>query len=365
MTKIDINLPSHHYQVVIDQRGQSALGTYVATVWSARRVALITDTNVGPLYASAMKAQLVAAGFTVTVITLPAGEDSKSLATLGQVTQTLAQAGFTRSDGIIALGGGVIGDVAGLVAALYMRGISLIQVPTSLTAQVDASVGGKTAVNLAQTKNVLGAFYQPDLVLIDPQFLVTLADRDLVEGYAEVVKVSALAGTSFFAQTGTIQTVADIRQVASSLISASVHYKADVVLGDEKEAGWRQVLNFGHTIGHAIELEAHGKLRHGEAVAIGMVAISRYFEAVGISTPGLTLALKERLLSVGLPITSPLMGTAAFFDHLINDKKQHAGEINLIAVTKPGQPRIIPKPLTAFPNIIKTIQTLEKGETAK
>lgn len=365
MTKLTIQLPAKAYDLVFDAVGMANLGAYVAGVWSPRQVAVITDTKVGPLYAQMVKSSLLAAGFNVTVLTLPAGEGTKSLTTLGQVSQTLAQHGFTRADGIVALGGGVIGDLAGLVAALYMRGISFIQVPTSLTAQVDASVGGKTAVNLTQTKNVLGAFYQPDFVLIDPTFLDTLTDRDLVEGYGEVVKVSALAGGDFFDQTGKIQTVADLRQQAAALTVASIGYKAEVVMADEKEAGRRQVLNFGHTIGHAIELEAKGKLRHGEAVAVGMVAITRYFEHVGISAPGLTEALAERLMAVGLPLRSSLMGKPAFFDHLVNDKKQRGGKINLVALSKPGQPRILTKELTAFPNIIKTIQTLEGGATAE
>ena len=314
----------------------------------------MTDQNVGPLYLADVSASLAQHGFTVHTTTVPAGETSKSLQMVEQIVGEMAAYGFTRQDAIVALGGGVVGDLTGVIASLYMRGIAFAQIATSLTAQVDASVGGKTAVNMATVKNIMGSFYQPDMVLIDPDFLQTLSDRDLVEGYAEVVKTSVLAGGDFWRLTGDIKTVAAIRERAETLITKSVVYKRDIVVADEKEGGVRKYLNFGHTLGHAIELMAHGELRHGEAVAIGMVAISERFEKAGITESGITALLRDRLVAVGLPVTSPLIGQAAFYDHLKNDKKNAAGTLQLVAISVPGQPTIVQKDLADMPAFVES-----------
>ena len=342
---IKVTLPNTQYDVIIETGLRYAIGEQLAKVWSPRQVLVVTDEQVASHYLADTVRDLNKHGFTVIEAVLPVGEGTKSLTIVEKLIAQMAEAGFTRQDGIVALGGGVIGDVTGVTASLYMRGIAFAQIATSLTAQVDSSVGGKTAVNLATVKNIIGTFYQPDVVLIDPAYLDTLADRDLVEGYAEVVKTSALAGGEFWQFTGRIKTIADIRANAPALISQSIQYKADIVMADEKEAGVRKYLNFGHTIGHAIELMAQGALRHGEAVAIGMVAISDRFKRDGISTPGLTNQLVDRLVTVGLPVFSPLIGEAAFYDHLKNDKKNNAGTLQLVALTAIGEPTIVPKKL--------------------
>ncbi|MDR3190150.1 MAG: 3-dehydroquinate synthase [Lactobacillaceae bacterium] len=352
MSIVTVDLKTKQYAVKIGATLHNHIGSEVASVWTPRKVALLTDSNVGPLYLSATSAQLTAAGFEVLPLQVPAGEQAKSLPTVSTLVEQMAQAGFTRGDGLIALGGGVIGDLGGVVASLYMRGIGFIQIATSLTAQVDSSVGGKTAVNLESTKNIIGTFYQPDLVLVDSTYLDTLADRDLVEGYAEVVKTSALADAAFFALTGTIQSVDDIRANAIELSTRSIEYKAKVVMDDEKEAGQRQFLNFGHTIGHAIELLAHGGLRHGEAIAIGMITISQRFERDGLTAKGLTQALSERLTVVGLPINSDIIGSPEFYAKLINDKKNHGGQLNLVALSDIAQPTIIKKAISDMPEFI-------------
>ncbi|WEV55100.1 3-dehydroquinate synthase [Leuconostocaceae bacterium ESL0723] len=352
MTTVPVELTNKTYEVKIDQGISQHLGDEVAQVWSPRKVALITDSNVGPLYLDQTQRQLAAAGFEVLPLTVPAGEGSKSFATAGDLIGRLASAGFTRQDGVIALGGGVVGDLSGVVASLYMRGIAFIQIATSLTAQVDSSVGGKTAVNLGDTKNIAGSFYQPDLVLVDSDYLKTLSDRDLVEGYGEVVKTSALDGPEFFALTGEIKSPADIRRQAVELSTRSIAYKARIVMADEKESGQRQFLNFGHTFGHAIELLAHGKLRHGEAIAIGMVTISERFERDGITPVGITVALKDRLTAVGLPTDSDLIGTPEFFQHLVNDKKNRGGVLNLVALAAIGEPVIVKKPIEDMPAFV-------------
>ena len=351
---IHVKLASKAYDVVIASGVRHQVGERLATIWQPRQVMIVTDQNVGPLYLADVSASLAQHGFTVHTTTVPAGETSKSLQMVEQIVGEMAACGFTRQDAIVALGGGVVGDLTGVIASLYMRGIAFAQIATSLTAQVDASVGGKTAVNMATVKNIMGSFYQPDMVLIDPDFLQTLSDRDLVEGYAEVVKTSVLAGGDFWRLTGDIKTVAAIRERAETLITKSVLYKRDIVVADEKEGGVRKYLNFGHTLGHAIELMAHGELRHGEAVAIGMVAISERFEKAGITESGITALLRDRLVAVGLPVTSPLIGQVAFYDHLKNDKKNAAGTLQLVAISVPGQPTIVQKDLADMPAFVES-----------
>ncbi|MFL2019522.1 3-dehydroquinate synthase [Weissella hellenica] len=343
---ITVSLPNKIYQIKIANGLREQIGAQIQGVWSQRQILIMTDEQVGHYYLAETCAQLEAVGYQVTTLVLPGGEQTKTLPYLEQAITMLADNHFTRDDGIIALGGGVIGDLAGLTAATYMRGIGFIQLATSLTAQVDSSVGGKTAINLGQTKNIMGTFYQPDLVLIDPSYLKTLANRDLVEGYAEVVKTSALAGGVFWELTGKIQSTVDILENALTLITQSVQYKAGIVIQDEQEAGIRKYLNFGHTIGHAIELLAHGKLRHGEAVSIGMIAITQRFVQADISTVKFLDDLRHRLTVVGLPIDSPLVQNSNMLHQLVHDKKNHAGVLQLVAIKTPGEPLIIPKALT-------------------
>ncbi|BDR57274.1 3-dehydroquinate synthase [Xylocopilactobacillus apis] len=293
---ISVKLVNHEYNVIIEPDSAKKIGQFVQNVWNFwnyRKIAIITDDNVAPLYLNNVSDQLTAVGFNCLKLIVKHGEEAKSLNSVAMLIKQMASAGFTRDDGVVALGGGVIGDLAGLTASLYMRGISYLKIATSLTAQVDSSVGGKTAVDLAGIKNVIGTFYQPDLVIVDPNYLLTLDDRNLVEGYAEVVKTSVLAGPDFFAMTGTIKTIANLKLQCEKLIERSISYKANIVMADEKEAGIRQFLNFGHTFGHPIESLNHGLMRHGEAVSIGMIAVTKMFEKLGISPTGLTLQLKK------------------------------------------------------------------------
>lgn len=349
---ITVTLPNKTYDVKIEMGLGRKIGESVQQVWSKRKVIVITDEQVGDLYLHTTISELKKADFDVITATVPVGEKSKSLKFVGEIIQTMADNGFTRGDGVIALGGGVVGDLSGTVASLYMRGIAFIQIATSMTAMVDSSVGGKTAVNLGQVKNIIGSFYQPDLVMIDPIFLNSLSERNLVEGYGEVVKCSALEGGDFFELTGKIKKVDDILANATELIERSVNFKADVVMKDEKESNLRRILNFGHTLGHAIELLANGKLMHGEAVAIGMVTISKCFEATNVTPETVTSEIKSRLDAVGLPTSSNLIGTPEFFDHLKNDKKNDHETLNLVALKNIGEPVIVPTKLTEMPDFI-------------
>ncbi|AKP67510.1 3-dehydroquinate synthase [Companilactobacillus ginsenosidimutans] len=349
---ITVTLPTKKYDVKIEMGLGRKIGETVKEVWSKRKVIVVTDEQVGDLYLHTTINELKKADFDVITATVPVGEKSKSLKFVGEIIETMADNGFTRGDGVIALGGGVVGDLSGTVASLYMRGIAFIQIATSLTAMVDSSVGGKTAVNLGKVKNIIGSFYQPDLVIIDPIFLNSLSERNLVEGYGEVVKCSALEGGDFFDLTGKINKVDDILSNAPDLIERSVNFKANVVMKDEKESNLRRILNFGHTLGHAIELLADGKLMHGEAVAIGMVTISQCFEKTGVTPASVTSAIQTRLESVGLPTSSNLIGTDAFFDHLKNDKKNDHGTLNLVALKNIGEPIIVPTKLTEMPEFV-------------
>lgn len=340
MARVEVQLPTKQYEVQIENGLLQQIGGLIEQTWPSRQVALISDTNVAPLYQADITEQLVRHGFQVREYAVPAGEASKAWPVIADLATKMAGDHFTRSDGVIALGGGVVGDLAGFVASIYMRGISFIQIPTSLLAQVDSSVGGKTAIDLGEAKNILGTFYQPDAVFIDPTTLTTLSDRYVAEGYGEIVKTAALDSTDFWHLTEQINSIDDIRSHATELSQRSIGYKARIVMADEKESGQRQLLNFGHTMGHAIELLAHGKLAHGEAVSIGMVHLMQVFEDLKLASTGITAAIKERLQAVGLPLDSPLLGTAAFYDKIKNDKKNKNGKLNLVYLQAIGQPAI-------------------------
>lgn len=340
MAKVEVKLPQTNYTVLIEEGLLATVGQLIAKQWSTRKVALITDSNVGPLYADQVIRQLEAHDFKVCQYVVAAGEASKAWPVVADLTAKMAADHFTRSDGVVALGGGVVGDLAGFTASIYMRGISFIQIPTSLLAQVDSSVGGKTAIDLGEAKNIVGTFYQPDAVYIDPQTLATLSDRYVAEGYGEIVKTAALDSLDFWHLIEQINSVTDIRQHATELSRRSIGYKARIVMEDEKEAGNRQLLNFGHTMGHAIELLAHGQLAHGEAVSIGMVHIMRVFEKLNLTRPGIAAAIENRVTAVGLPVDSKLLGTDEFYEKIKNDKKNKNGTLNLVYVEDYGKPHI-------------------------
>ncbi|XEO94893.1 3-dehydroquinate synthase [Latilactobacillus sakei] len=352
MPTISVNLTTQEYQIKIETGLATAIGHEVQQVWSARKIALVTDTNVGPLYQTQITEQLTQAGFQVTVLTIPAGESAKSLEQAMILYQALVTANFNRSDGLIALGGGVVGDLTGFVASTYMRGLPFIQIPTSLLAQVDSSVGGKTALDLPAGKNLVGTFYQPDLVLIDPQMLETLPQRQLVTGYAEVVKVAALVGNDFWNLVQQIASPSAILDKAPELITRSIAYKAQIVMADVQESGQRRLLNFGHTIGHAVESLANGELTHGEAVSIGLVAMSRLFEQPTQIAAQLQIVLER----VGLPVTHPLLQSPALFEKIAHDKKNQGVLINIVYLKAIGQPTILQLPLTQFSAQLKMKQ---------
>ncbi len=320
----------------------SKTGSWVKGLWQPQKIAIITDDHVGSLYAETVQSSLEKAGFETIVFEFLEGEASKNLDTVNQTYEFLVKNGMTRSDGIIALGGGVVGDLAGFVASTYMRGIHFLQIPTSLTAQVDSSIGGKTGVNTLFAKNMVGTFCQPDGVLIDPNTLKTLGKRELIEGMGEVVKYGLIDDVELWETLEQLDgSVESILENADYIIYHSCEVKRKVVVEDELDNGVRLYLNFGHTIGHAIEATAgYGQVMHGEAVAIGMVQISRIAEKKGLMPAGITEKIIAMCEKFGLPTAHQPWNKEELYTALSHDKKARGRTIKLVIVPKLGQAAI-------------------------
>jgi 3-dehydroquinate synthase len=298
------------YRVSVAAGILDRVGEIVRERAPAHRYAVITDDQVGPRYAARVTASFGPA-MAPRVITVAGGEGRKTRETWAQVTDALLTDGFGRDSAIVALGGGVIGDLAGFVAATFMRGIPYVQVPTTLLAMVDASIGGKTGVDTAAGKNLVGAFHQPSAVLADPETLATLPTPHLRAGLAEVIKHGVIADAGYFERVVTnLPRVLDRRgegwlDALTPLVARSVEIKADVVTRDEREAGLRKTLNFGHTLGHAIELCGNYETLHGEAVAAGMVLESALAERAAVAEPGTLARVRDAVSAAGLPTHRP------------------------------------------------------------
>lgn len=338
-----VSLGERSYPIAIGVGTLERLGARLAELRLGARVAIVTNPVVARLYRQAVEQTLSDAGFHATVLQVPDGEEHKNLAWLAFLYDRLVDARLERDSAILALGGGVIGDLAGFTAATFQRGVPFVQVPTTLLAQVDSSVGGKTAVNHSGGKNLIGAFHQPRLVWIDVTTLRTLPRREVQAGMAEVIKHAAILGPSLFELLE--QRLDDVMALDPPLLVEVVRQncaiKAAVVGEDERESGYRAVLNFGHTIGHAIEMltEYRGFL-HGEAVAIGMAAAARLSQARGLCAPAVTERLIALLRRVGLPTEIPgeLVGR-----HLAlaieADKKVRGGKVKFVCLEDIGRVR--------------------------
>ena len=308
-------------------------GEEILKTFSPSRIHIVTDSNVAPLYLEQLAQQFE---LPVSSTVIPAGEEHKRLSTVEGIYHDLLAVGFTRKDLIIALGGGVVGDITGFAAATLLRGVSLCQIPTTLLAQVDSSVGGKTGVDLAEGKNLVGAFYQPRLVLIDPEVLNTLPDTTFADGMAEVVKYGYIANPDILDMVSQ----PDYKAHISDVIYECVKIKRDVVAIDEHDTGLRMILNFGHTVGHAVEkLGNYTELTHGQAVAIGMVAALRLGALRGDAD--LSAPLVALLHKIGLP-TELTHDREAIFGALLSDKKKFGSTVNFILVREPGRAEITP-----------------------
>jgi 3-dehydroquinate synthase len=326
-----ISLPS--YEVVVEPGALGNVARLIAPFAEGRRIAIVTDEHVDQLYARRIAAQLNGAD----VFSIAPGEATKTRDTWARVTDDLLSTGFARDTLIVAAGGGVVGDLAGFVAATYMRGVPFIQVPTTLLAMIDASVGGKTGVDTAAGKNLVGAFHQPVLVIADPNVLATLPANHFRAGLAEALKHGVIADAEYFGRIAQArETTARDERGLTALIAESVRIKASVVARDERESGLRKVLNFGHTIGHAIESVSNYKLLHGEAVAIGMALESALAERLGVAKPGTCDAIRDALNAIGLPSTFPALDRGAVLAATRSDKKSRGGRVEYALPSKVG-----------------------------
>jgi 3-dehydroquinate synthase len=339
--RIAVATLSRQYQVWLG-RGLLDQSMPLREVCGGRQILVLSNQTVAPLYLQRVLAHLD--GFAVQVELLPDGEIHKSWDNAGRVLTVLASIPASRDVTIIALGGGVIGDLAGFVAATYMRGVRFVQLPTTLLAMVDSSVGGKTAVNLPAGKNLAGAFWQPARVLIDPDVLSTLPKRELCAGLAEVLKYGAIRDRGFFdwLLEHADALLACEPAAVQHAIAVSVRHKAEVVAADETEQGERALLNFGHTFGHAIEAaQQYCGLLHGEAVAVGMLLAARMSERLGHASATDTAALHDLLLRLGLPVAVPAgLLSAQLLALMRGDKKNQSGRIRLILWNGVGQARL-------------------------
>jgi len=318
------------YPVTVAEGAFDHLADVIQSVAAhANRIAVITDSEVGPRYADRAKKQL---GARAAVFTIPSGEQHKTRDTWARLTDEMLANGFARDSIVVALGGGVVGDIAGFVAATYMRGVPVIQVPTSLLAMVDASVGGKTGVDTPEGKNLVGAFHQPSAVVIDPLVLRTLPPEHLRAGFAEIVKHGVVADATYFERASSFveqwplsgqQGLPEL----TDIIARSVEIKAAIVARDERESGLRKVLNFGHTIGHAIEAATEFGTLHGQAVAIGLVAEAKLAEKIGVAKTGTARVIERVCRAAGLQTKMPSIPVDTIIGFTRSDKKVRAGRV--------------------------------------
>jgi len=338
MTTLNVDLGTRSYPIYIDSgllNENSLLSRYI----HGKRVCIVSNTIVAPLYLATLKSKL--AGFQVDEIILPDGEAQKSLANFDVIMSHLLENRHGRDSTLIALGGGVIGDITGFAAACYQRGINFIQIPTTLLSQVDSSVGGKTAVNHPLGKNMIGAFYQPKAVFIDVDSLSTLPVREFNAGMAEVIKYGILGDAKFFTwlEDNSEKIKSGDKATLIEMIETCCRCKADIVSADETEKGVRALLNLGHTFGHAIEADqGYGKWLHGEAVATGMVLASKLSVALNLLEASDLRRIETLIAAFDLPLIAPEnMGFEEFICHMRRDKKNLAGVIRLIVPTAIGQ----------------------------
>ncbi|HEX3624382.1 MAG TPA: 3-dehydroquinate synthase [Verrucomicrobiae bacterium] len=338
---VPVQLGSRGYTIKIGPALLQNIGPECARLKPGDRCAIITDKNAGKFYAKTVFDSLVRAGFSPVLVTVAAGESAKNLRTVAACYDQLAAHRLERKSFIVALGGGVVGDLAGFVAATYLRGIPFVQVPTTLLAQVDSSVGGKTGVNLRAGKNLVGAFYQPRLVLCDTDTLETLPAREFRAGLAEVIKYGIIYDARLFAvlERGLEKILRLDDKTLAPIIARCCEIKAEVVSQDETENGLRAILNFGHTIGHAIENSfGYGKLLHGEAISIGQVMAARLSEMVMGMPHGDVQRIEALFARAGLPtqIQINVSRRQRLFDAMRLDKKTTGGEVRFVLARKIG-----------------------------
>ncbi|MBI4833828.1 MAG: 3-dehydroquinate synthase [Planctomycetes bacterium] len=343
MNKIIVRLGEKTYPVFIGEGLVEQAGMLLRRPLARRcRLAVVTDSNIGRLYGKKIRHSLERAGFSVNLITLPPGEKTKSLKTVEKIYHKLLSARLDRSSAVIGFGGGVIGDIAGFVASTFMRGIDFIQVPSSLLAQVDSGVGGKVAINLPEGKNLIGSFYQPRLVIIDPSLLKTLPGREFLNGMAEVIKIALIRSPRLagFLEKHRSEILSQEISPLAEMIKQTVELKAGIVMKDEKEKNLRMILNYGHTIGHAIE--HHGEYRHGEAIALGMMCAARIASRMKLASLLVIRKQQDLLKLYGLPvILKKSLKAPAIIKALRFDKKMLLGKTRFVLLERLGKAIVV------------------------
>ncbi|MFQ5692652.1 MAG: 3-dehydroquinate synthase [Nitrospinota bacterium] len=351
MDTVSVRLGGRAHPILIGPGLLDRVGRLMADRGLTGKAWVLTNPTVGALYADRLAKSLDRAGIRHARFDLPDGEAHKTLAWCARAYRAMVRAGLDRGGSVVALGGGVVGDVGGFLAATYLRGVAAVQVPTSLIAQVDSSVGGKTGVNLPEGKNLVGAFRQPDLVVIDPLALRSLPEREMASGMAEVVKYGVIAEESFFAFVeDRWEALRKLRPRAlQTAIVTSCRIKAAVVEVDEREAGPRSILNFGHTFGHALEtLTRYRRYTHGEAVAIGMAWAGRLSAEAGLCPREDSDRLTALLRRIGLPVEPPRLNRGRWLEVLGRDKKARGGRLRLVLMRGLGEVGVyeeVPEPL--------------------
>ena len=346
MKALTVALPGREYDIIIKRGLLSQAGAHIrAALSKASKLAVVTDSHVEPLYSKAVLGSLSAAGFEARLFVVPAGEESKNASQLSELWEGFMDFGLTRTDGVIALGGGVVGDLAGFAAATVLRGVAFAQIPTTLLAQVDSSVGGKVAIDLKAGKNLAGAFYQPRLVLMDPDVLDTLPLPVFMAGMAEVVKYGCIWDEGFFDFLAARPGRESLMQEIEHILYTCCDIKRKVVMEDELDTGLRMILNFGHTLGHAYELAGHYvEWSHGEAVAAGMCIAARLGVSLGVTPAGLPAQIENVLAGLGLPTAIPC-GAADYAAAVGRDKKGTGADVTVILLDRIGHavPHKMPK----------------------
>ena len=342
---VPVNLGPRSYTILVESGALGAVGQHLAALGVGRRAALVTDGAIMALHGTAVVESLTRAGFAVTVIEVPEGEAAKTLAVAEQCWDRLLAAGLDRSSTVLGLGGGAVGDLAGFIAATYMRGMHFVTLPTTVLAQVDASIGGKTAIDHPKAKNLIGAFHQPRLVVVDPAVVTTLPDRDFRSGLAEVVKHGIVLEHGYFED---VERQADALlarrvDVLERVIGGSCRLKASVIERDpEEKSELRFALNYGHTIGHAIEATTgFTRWTHGEAVALGIVAEARLARRLALASDA-TVARQEQLLArLGLPVRAGALDVDAVLTAITHDKKARDGRVPFVLAPTLGEFRVV------------------------
>lgn len=343
--KLRVELPQNSYDIIIEKNILEKIDVEIKEIFSGEKIFILTDENVDKYYGEKVYSILEKAGYNVKKMVVEAGEKSKSFSSLQNIYNELLDFKFTRTDLIITLGGGVIGDLGGFVASTFLRGVAFVQVPTSLLAQVDSSVGGKVGVDLERGKNLVGSFYQPKRVIIDPMVLESLEDRFFYDGMAEVIKYGCIKDKELFFNLLSYENKSEVMKNIEYIIYTCCKIKKEVVENDEKDTGERMILNFGHTIGHGIEqYYNYEKYTHGEGVAIGMYEITKLGEKLGETEEKSADLIREILTKYKLPYKLDIE-MEELKESISLDKKNLGKKLNLIFISEIGKSKIVQKNL--------------------